>query len=151
MIDTGMIFQFDSTTGLGLVMLSDGEQKTFCSSDWVDNTNEPAVGLKIYYENNHQSVKVRVATKEDETIKSEKEENTKEDESITPQFNSVDEYIKYYTDMGFKLVKDIGDSELRTASLRIYTVAEYGEAVITQEGSKISVTQVLNGKTISRT
>ena len=47
MVSIGMIFQFNSDEGSGLIMLSDGATKEFTTRDWTDESNAPAVGLKI--------------------------------------------------------------------------------------------------------
>ena len=64
------------------------------------------------------------------------------------EFSSVDEYISYFTDMGFKLVKDTENYGSRTLMLRRYVMDEHGEVIIKQSNSKISVTQTVNGKKI---
>ena len=157
MVFTGMIFQFNSEEGRGLIMLSDGEQREFCTNDWIDTENMPAVGQKISYENGNNRIQIKVANEEDKIVVSSDEEKKSDPEEdnetdlIPPQFTKVEDYINYYKDMGFKLVKDSGDDELRTVTLRLYTVTDYGEATIKQDGSKISVTQVLNGKTVVST
>ena len=68
--------------------------------------------------------------------------------STMEEFSSVDEYISYFTDMGFKLVKDTENYGSRTLMLRRYVMDEHGEVIIKQVGSKISVTQTVNGKKI---
>lgn len=64
------------------------------------------------------------------------------------EFTSVDEYINYFTDMGFKLVKDTENYGLRTLSLRRYADGEPSEVIIKEVGSKINVTQTVNGKPV---
>jgi len=155
MISIGMIFQYDETLGSGLVMLSGGEQKTFNRTNWVDNDNEPSIGQKISYEDLGYQVQIKVANEDDKISATADEEKPKEvqeesgpDFSIK-EFDTVDEYVDYYIDMGFKLVSDKQEDNLRTANLRVYTPTDYGEATIKQDSSKISVVQVINGKKIS--
>ena len=64
------------------------------------------------------------------------------------EFTSVDEYIGHFTDMGFKLVKDTEKYGSRTLTLRRYADGEPSEVIIKQVGSKISVTQTVNGKIV---
>lgn len=148
-----MIYQYDATQKTGLIMLSDGESQAFSSRDWVDNEHEPKVGQKISYEKSQHRIEIKV-TNEDNSIKTDsvevlQTEPVQEDSSSSDEqkLSSVDEYIEYYQAMGFKLLTDIGDEELRTATLRMYTAHDYGEAIIKKEGLKISVTQMINGKT----
>ena len=39
MVFIGMIFQFNSDQGTGLIMLSDGEKKEFSTDEWADEVN----------------------------------------------------------------------------------------------------------------
>ena len=153
MLFTGMIYQYDSTEGTGLLMLSDGEKKEFSSNDWIDSVNMPAVGQKISYESNANRIQIKVASEEDihkalaeKEKKGSKEENVSTD--LTQQFTSLDDWLNYFTSIGYKLVKDTGIDESRTLTLRLYTPADYGEAIIKQSGSKISISQTLNGKPV---
>ncbi len=208
MVFIGMIYQFDSTQGSGLIMLSDGEKREFSSDDWVDASNMPAVGLKVSYESSDGLIKIKVASEadknkalSDEKQKSSKEEditsftsiqeyqtyfsnkgfdlikNSQEhaddeltmgrfdDESVeivsitfkdsqaqltekTMHLSSLDDYIKYFTDIGFRLIKDSEDSESRTLILRRYVMDKHGEIIIKQSDCKISVSQTVNGKKV---
>ena len=65
MVSTGMIFQYDSTQGTGLLMLSDGETKEFSSNDWTDTVNSPAIGQKISYLSDAHGTQIKVAGEED--------------------------------------------------------------------------------------
>ena len=65
------------------------------------------------------------------------------------QFTDVDDCIKYFTDMGFKLVKDDKGDTSRTLTLRSYTMDEFSEVTVKERDSKISVMQTLNGKLVS--
>lgn len=154
MVSTGMIFQYDSTQGTGLLMLSDGETKEFSSNDWTDTVNSPAIGQKISYLSDAHGTQIKVAGEEDtsKALADTEKEGSKEEnisKNTMDQFTSVDDYLKYFTDMGFKQVKDIQNTESRTLTLRMYTPNDYGEAIIEQIGSKISVTQILNGKPVA--
>lgn len=60
----------------------------------------------------------------------------------------MDEYISHFTDMGFKLVKDTENYGGRTLTLRRYADGEPSEVIIKQIGSKINVTQTINGKIV---
>jgi len=152
MFFTGMIFQYDTNSKSGLLMLSNGEKKEFNATHWVDKQNQAAVGLKISYEQNAETLKVKVATQEDEQrALQEKEQGLEpqnEQDSSGDEFKNMEEYIAYFKDLGYRLVKDIQGDDSRDVELRIYTAEEYGDATIKQKGSKISVTQTLNGKTV---
>jgi hypothetical protein len=144
---TGMIFQYDSSTERGLLMLSNGETKEFGTYNWVDEKNSPAVGQKIAYDNN----RVKVATKEDEDaalLKKDEVIDTQEDTQTEEAFNSVDDYIEHYINKEYKLARDSVVDGVRTVSLRMYTSEEYGEVSIKQYGSNIDVTRTLNGKSV---
>jgi hypothetical protein len=157
MVNIGMIFQYDAELGSGLVMLSGGEQKTFNKVNWVDKVNEPSVGLKISYDDSGRSVQIKMANEEDKISPNSVEEEPQEievEEELSPlehikALETVDAYVEYYVDMGFKLVKDSIDEDVRTANLRLYTPSDYGEATITQDASKLSVVQSINGKKIT--
>lgn len=157
MVKIGMIFQYDAELGSGLVMLSGGEQKTFNRTNWVDSDNEPAVGQKISYDDSGYSVQIKVANEEDKISANSVEEKPKEVEEkpspleVIKELETVDAYIEHYVEMGFKLVKDSEDDNVRTANLRLYTPDDYGEATITQDGSTLSVVLVINGKKITNT
>ena len=149
MIYLGMIFQYDEATSTGLIMLNDGEQGKFSSFDWIDTENIPSVGQKISYENSNGRIKIRVATQEDKDralLDEEKESDAVEDP--TEHFTNIDEYIKYFTEIGYKIIKDAKDDQVRKLSLRLYTPTDFGEATIVENGSEISVTQILNGKLV---
>jgi hypothetical protein len=157
MVKIGMIFQYDAELGSGLVMLSGGEQKTFNRTNWVDSDNEPAVGQKISYDDSGYSAQIKVANEEDKISANSVEEKPEEVEEkpspleVIKELDTVDAYIEYYVEMGFKLVKDSEDDNVRTVNLRLYTPDDYGEATITLEDSKLSVVQVINGKKNSNT
>ena len=153
MLFTGMIYQYDSSEGTGLLMLSDGEKKEFSSNEWIDSVNMPAVGQKISYESDANRIQIKVASEEDinralaeKEKQSSKEENVSTD--VTQQFASLDDYLNYFTNMGYKLTKDTVSDESRILTLRLYTPTDYGEAIIKQSGSKISIMQTLNGKPV---
>lgn len=146
MVSIGMIFQFDSTEGTGLIMLSGGEQKEFSTNEWVDDSNTPSVGLKVSYESSDGLIKIKVASETDKILpEKEKEEELDENKIL---FSSVDEYINYYKDNGFKLINDSQEEHSRKVALRKFSVDKHEEIKITQSDSKISVTQMLNGKKV---
>ncbi|PHQ55375.1 MAG: hypothetical protein COA30_06925 [Sulfurimonas sp.] len=139
MVYIGMIFQYNTDNGTGLIMLSDGAQKTFTSDDWIDSTNTPTVGQKIAYIDNTNDIQVRVASEDDinDTV-SDKEEST-----------SVDEHLEHFVSIGFKLVKDTINNEIRTVILRSFATGESQEVIITKKDSKTTIVETINGKTIS--
>lgn len=150
MIYTGMIFQYDSTQGTGLIMLSDGEKKEFSSKDWTDAVNSPAIGQKISYKNDANGIEIKVANEEDTNKPlADKEQKNSEEENVMKDFTSLDDYLKHFLSLGFNLVKDTKRDESRTITLRSYTTTEFREATITQSGSKISIEQTLDGKPIN--
>ncbi len=139
MVYIGMIFQYNTDNGTGLIMLSDGTQKTFTSDDWVDSANTPTVGQKIAYIDNVNDIKVRVASEDDiNDTESDKEEST-----------SVDEHLEHFVSIGFKLVKDTINNEIRTVILRSFATGESQEVIITKKDSKTTIVETINGKTIS--
>lgn len=154
MIYIGMIFQYDGTQGKGLIMLTDGEKKEFTTDEWIDSENMPAVGQKISYKSSSSKVKIRVATQEDLDMsllpeaeqKSDEEEIKSDFDGVEPV--TVDDFINYFTSLGYKLIKDLKDETSRSITLRMYTPADYGEATINLNGSEMSVVQTLNGKTV---
>ena len=67
MVLSGMIFQFNSEQGTGLIMLSNGESKEFSTHDWVDASQAPEIGLKISYEDSGYIKKIKLFNEEDGT------------------------------------------------------------------------------------
>lgn len=206
MVFTGMIFQFDSAQGTGLIMLSDGETKEFSTDDWVDASNTPAIGLKVSYESSDELIKIKVPgaeektevlpnekTKQEEDISSftsieecqsyfsnkgfdlikSAEDTAPEklrmgkfsDESVqtvaitfknskpelskkTILLSSVDDYINYFKDIGYRLINDSDRGDVRQVMLRKYVMDKHGEIRIKYSDSKIVVTQTINGKSV---
>lgn len=203
---TGMIFQFNSEQGTGLIMFSDGEQKEFSTDEWVDESNMPSVGLKILYEDSDDLIKIKVLSEEDikkiSSAKKPKEEeltnfssleefqtyfsdkgfdiikNTDEPtdkqltmgrlsdegvQSVSISFvnskseltkniislSSVDDYIQYFKDTGYRLIKDSEDNASRNATLRRYVMDKHSEISIEANNDKITLTKMLNGKEVS--
>lgn len=140
---TGMIFQFNSDDGKGLIMLSDGETKEFSRSQWVDKKRDPAIGLKISYDSKTNKISSQTESQETDTIKSE-EENTQDVLSL----NSVDEYITHFKEDGFNFVKDFEDEGVRTIVFRKYTIEEPLEVIITVKNDQISLVYMVNGKKV---
>lgn len=64
------------------------------------------------------------------------------------EFASVDEYINHFTQLGFKILKDTENYGSRTLMLRRYVMDEHSEVIIKYVGSKITVTQTVNGKPV---
>lgn len=103
MVMIGMIFQFNTEQGTGLIMLSDGEQKTFSTNEWTDKTNSPSVGLEILYQDNDNHIEIKVASEEEKNeIRSTKK--PKKEEEIT-SFTSPEAFQDYFTQKGFDLIK----------------------------------------------
>ena len=152
MIYTGMIFQYNEALGSGLIMLFDGEKKEFTKTDWIDAINAPAVGQKISYESMANKVYIKLFSEEDANKESLVQEQGR-DEDLLPQSEeeslSVDEYIEYYISNGFKVLRDVQNDASRTVTLRFYKSGDFGEAIITQNGSKINIEQTLNGEKLS--
>lgn len=144
MISTGMIYQYDSTEGTGLIMLTDGQTKEFSTSDWKDTLNTPSVGQRVSYESDTNGIYIKVANEEDVNS------TLSEDPSINnlEECTSVDDYINYFTSMKYKIAKDLTNDATRTITLRFYTPEDFGEAIIEQVDSKITVTQTRNGKAV---
>ena len=143
MLLAGMIYQYDATEGAGLIMLSDGETKSFDSSNWIDTLNEPSIGQKIAYESDTNTLKVEIPG-EINIRKNVDEKNTPSSEA--EEFTNIDDCIDHFIATGFKQVRDIMDDGVRTIILRSYTEDGPGEVTITHEGSKINVVNKLNEK-----
>ena len=152
MIFIGMIYQYDSEEGTGLLMLSDGEKKEFNISQWVDSINEPKIAQKISYEIVANRAEIKAASEEDiarASVQKEEEESPKEETASSDsmkQFANLDDCLEYFRQREFKLVKDTPSDESRVLTLRKYTPTEYGEAIITERESKLSIELSLNGK-----
>lgn len=131
---TGMIFQFNSDEGRGLIMLTDGQTKEFNASQWADENNMPSVGLKISYDESSNDVKIKMY---DEL---EGKKNL--------SFSTADEYIQYFKESGFNLVKDTKDDESRTVTLRKFSIDEHSEVIIESRNDKTTVTRTVNGKKV---
>lgn len=139
MIHAGMIFQYNSDNETGLIMFSDGSQKTFSSDDWVDMINTPAIGQKIVYTETVDVIEIRVASEDDlSNIPLNKEKS-----------KSVDEHIEHFVSIGFKLVKETLNNEVQTVILRTFQTGEPQEVIITNQGSKITIIETINGKIVS--
>jgi len=159
MIFIGMIYRYDDTQGTGDLMLADGEKREFSSTNWEDSENTPSVGQRISYivEENHLTI--RVATEEDisnatdpnvQPVPQIQENVSQEEESSTPSFTSLDEYLNHYVNLGFRQLKDVEDNGIRTITFRYYDASsgDFAEAIIKQKDSNITVEQTLNGKPI---
>ncbi len=131
---TGMIFQFNSDDGKGLLMLSDGETKEFDISQWVEKSNMPSVGLKISYDDSDEKI----------TIKAYNEEEKK-----SFAYSTADECILHFKEDGFKVITDISGETIRTITLRKYEMGDFAEVVIKSANNEISVTHIVNGKKIN--
>jgi len=150
MIHIGMIFQYDATQGEGLIMFSDTKKREFGPHNWVDN-QAPVIGQKVACAHVENSTHIKAADKDDQiTVSPDWVDGVlQEDEkNEVLRFSTIEEYILYFTEMGFKLVKDVTENDTREVTLRIYTPEDYGEVTLKQDGSKISVKQVMNGKTV---
>ena len=150
MVSVGMIFQYDSEQGIGQIMFADGDKREFSSENWIDNANLPRVGQKVFYDNSNGQAEVKMASEEDQITPSPEEATADEDHTgnWTTEFDNIDDYISHYTSIGFKLAKDMTKDQTRTIALRKYTVEEFAEITVTQKGSEIHETRMLNGVTI---
>jgi len=159
MVFIGMIFQFNSAQGTGLIMLSNGETKEFSTDDWIDDSNLPKIGLEILYEDSDKLIKIKVPSEEEKSrIKNKSSADKKNVEEVnidkaevneeTVSFSTFDEYIQYYQGLGFKLAKDSDTNGSRTASLRSYVMGEFEEIILQQSDSKTTVTKTINGKKV---
>jgi hypothetical protein len=143
MVLSGMIFQFDSDQGIGLIMLSDGETKEFSTREWVDASHLPKVGLKISYDTSEHFKKIKCFS-EEESISN----DVKTNENSTDPLVSVDDHIAYYKERGFKLASDSIKDDVRVVSLRSYSMDDYGEVSIKYSDSKLDITVMMNGKKV---
>ena len=64
------------------------------------------------------------------------------------ELTTVDDYINYYQEQGFKLVSDSEVRGERNASLRFYSEQDYGDIKIRTIGSKVFTTLMMNGKVV---
>jgi len=149
MVFIGLIYRFDTTQGSGFIMLSDGEKKEFTTNEWVDTLNEPAIGQKIVYEISGNTARIRVATEADELNAASNKEVQENGSAQTPLegFNSADEYVDHFVEMGFKRLKDTENDGVRTITLRRFADGEAQEVII-QDGSTISVKKTINGQPV---
>jgi len=168
MIFRGMIFQYNSEQGTGLIMLSDGEKKEFSTNDWADNSNSPKIGLEILYDTSAGPVKIKALSAQEKSrfLEDEKKEKEKPDDKSlsneepevaqkteevndeTLAFTDFDEHVQYYVDHGFKLARDAENNGTRTASFRNYVMGDFQEITLKETDSKITVIKMLNGKQV---
>ncbi|MDQ7043337.1 MAG: hypothetical protein Q9M34_07365 [Sulfurimonas sp.] len=139
MVYIGLVYQYNADEQSGLIMLSDGSNKTFTNDDWVDRSNSPSVGQKIVYKNSANGIEVKVAMQDD----------INEASSAKKESKSVDEHLEYYISLGFKLVKDIKNDASRVLTLRSFARGESEEVIIKEDTSKIDIVRTLNGKVVS--
>jgi len=207
MIFRGMIFQYNSEEGTGLIMLSDGEQKEFSTNEWIDASNVPRVGLEVSYESSDNLIKIKMLN-EAEKRKILLDEKRSKEEDITrfrsmQEFQSyfsnkgfeavknrqedaddkltmekysdgsvhsvsiifknakpeiteksvplstIEDHIKYFQDIGYRLINDSDDGASRKVMLRRYVMDKHGEIIVEYSDSKVTVTQTINGKKVS--
>lgn len=134
MIFTGMIFQYNSDQGVGLIMLSDGEKKDFTIAQWIDKSNAPAVGLKISYDDGYIK-KVKLFT-EEETNNTSLDANTDNDPAT---FTSIQEYKKYYSDQDYVT----NSSTSKKLTMQKYSTEGIHSIMVSLENSKPEVTKDL--------
>lgn len=155
MITMGMISRYNDENGMGTLVLSDGEIREFTKEDWIDKEFEPSMGQKVLYKIEQNTKEIRTTT--DEEIKELKENQQKEEKSIekpkeeslsSHQFSSVEESIEHYQNLGFKLASDRDIKGIRTISMRYYENGEFGEAVISVDGSPFEISETRNGKPV---
>lgn len=151
MVYIGMIFQFENSQGEGMIMFSDGEKREFSKNEWVDTLNLPSLGKKVSFEYSGNKVHIKLADSNDDITTAPPEVQKNVQEEITTfieGFTCVDEYINYYINKGFKLIKDVEVEAVRTLSFRKFDTEPY-EVIIKQSASNIIVTQTENGKPIA--
>ena len=146
MVYIGMVFRCDSEDKSGHIMYSDGEKREFNATHWVDTENLPAVGQKVSYEASNNRIEIKVVDNAEQITESPVEVLHTHQET-GEELSSVDDYINYYTNMGFKEVRRPKDNESDTITLRLYTSGDYGEVIIKTNGSQLSVKQTINGET----
>lgn len=152
----GMIFQFNEGGQVGQVMFADGTKLDFSLLNWADTENQPSIGKKVSCENDNGLLKMKLATMSDQigdapVLEVNKVKASSQKGEVEEELGSVEEYIKYFSKNGFNLVKDSQEDGVRNVSLRLYTPREYGEVSIKDNGTKISVTQTMNGETAVNT
>ncbi len=159
----GMIYQFNSDQGTGLIMSSDGETKEFSVDNWTDESQTPYIGLQVLYEYTDNTTKIRVATESEKSEDKLRQQRQREAANTQPvvesptmpsdnkshdAIKSVDEQIQFYKDEGFNLINDIDENGLRKARLRRYVMGEFAEVLIECKDNDITVTKTLNGQKV---
>lgn len=139
MVFIGMIFQFNSDQGTGLIMLSDGEKKEFSTDEWADEVNMPSVGLQILYDISDSGIKIKVPS-EEEKNKLRPGKKIKKEEEVT-SFTSTEEFQSYYSKKGFDVIK--GSDEVIDDRLSMGKLSDEGvqSVSIRFEGSKAELTK----------
>jgi hypothetical protein len=154
MIMTGMIYRYFDEELKGTLMLSDGEIKEFTKTQWIDTEIEPGIGQKIIYTEDQNGITIRTGSDEEieeikNTVQPQKEEQAVEKETKpNHQFNTADEAISHFENLGYKCIKDITNEDTRSISLRFYDQGEFGEVFITVQGTSIELKQTKNGKPV---
>ena len=150
MILIGLLYQYDSEQGTGALMVGDGEKREFHIEEWVDSTHQPSVGQKISYEHNGYRAQIRVATQEDiERAESENSTVTAQKETApknSREFENADACITYFTEKGFKKVKDFDDNGVRNVVLRSLINGDPYEVTALESETLLEVKLAVNGK-----
>jgi hypothetical protein len=145
----GMIFRIDGDAGTGEIMFAEGEKRSFSMNEWADGVHTPSLGQKVSYEQDSSGVKISVASI-DADITMAPQDPTKSTSqaggSAIEGFTSIDDYINYFTDLGFNRAKDIQVGIERTVSFRKLHMGDPIEIIIKQRGTEITATQTVNGK-----
>lgn len=136
----GMISKYSNESDTGTLVLSSGDIKEFSKAEWIEQECEPSLGQQVLYINNQNSVQIRIITQEDiEDLK-----NNPQEEKI-----SVEDTIEHYLNQNFKLATDRENNGIRTISMRYYDDrGDFGEAIITVDGSKVDIKETRNGKAV---
>jgi hypothetical protein len=136
MVFIGMIFQFNSDQGTGLIMLSDGEKKEFSTDEWVDESNLPKVGLQILYEISDNQVKIKVPSEEE---KDRLRPGKKRKEEELTSFTSIEEFQSHYAKKGFDVIKNTDETLDDRLTMGRYSDEGVQSVSINFEGAKAEI------------
>jgi hypothetical protein len=153
MMAHGMVSRYFVEKGRGTLILSDGEIKEFTQNEWIDEDYEyPSMAQKILYISDTNGVKIRTITEEEiEQLKNntlEVEETVQKEDSSLQKFLSLEECKDFYFALGFRVASERTKDNTQTVSMRFYEDGEFGEVVITCDGSNIQIKETRNGKPV---
>jgi len=139
MVSIGMIFQFNTTEGAGLIMLSNGETKEFNIQEWTDTDNEAAIGLEVLYESDTQGTKIKVPTVQ-EKAEVLANKTTKQEADIS-SCKSLQDYQVYFSNKGFESVKNIEENSEIELSMAKFSGSSLERIAISFENFNVQLNE----------